>query len=150
MKYPIENDCLYISIDGNSEKQLMPKFLLQVFHKNFIITWWVLQKKVEWKKQAMNTIILSPVIQTYEIFFHPNSKIWPPDTKSCVVVSVAYLPKARIHHYYHGMIVFWKKLEYQSCNAQNRKSGKTTNHSFDTYKNNTMLHGNNIFKQHLK
>ena len=30
MKYPIENDCLYVYIDGNSGKQLMPKFLLQV------------------------------------------------------------------------------------------------------------------------
>ena len=30
VQYPIENDCLYVSIDGNSEKKLMPNLLLQV------------------------------------------------------------------------------------------------------------------------
>ena len=30
MKYPILNDCIHVSIDGNSEKQLMTNLLLQV------------------------------------------------------------------------------------------------------------------------
>ena len=62
------------------------------------------------KKQGMNTIISPSVIQLYEILFHPNSKILPTDKKSCVGVSVAYLPKAWINNYYHGVSVFWKNL----------------------------------------
>ena len=30
MKYPIDNGCLKVSIDGHSKSQLVPKFLLQV------------------------------------------------------------------------------------------------------------------------
>ena len=41
-------------------------------YKNFIISWWVLQKKVYWQNQGTKTIILSSVIQTYKIFFHYN------------------------------------------------------------------------------
>ena len=51
------------------------------------------------------------MIQPYGISFYPNSKIWPGDTNSSVVVSVAYLLKACINHYYHGMRVLLHKTE---------------------------------------
>ena len=31
MQYPIENDCIYVSIDGNPKKQLMSELLFQVY-----------------------------------------------------------------------------------------------------------------------
>ena len=72
------------------------------------------------------------MIQPYVIIFHPNSKHLPCNTKSCVGVSVAYLPKSYIPNYYHGVGVF-EKLKYQSCDAQNRSSSEMSNSLFETY-----------------
>ena len=59
----------------------------------------------------MQKIISSSVIQPYFIFFHHNPKIWPINTKSCVVMSVAYLLRSCINNYYHGMSVITKNLK---------------------------------------
>ena len=75
MKYPIENDCLYVYIDGNSGKKLMPKFLLQVSVQELHNSMVSCPEEGGPKNQYMNTTILSSVIQHYEIFFHANSKI---------------------------------------------------------------------------
>ena len=40
----------------------------------------------------------------------------------------------------------FEKLKDQSCNAQNRRSGETENHLFETYKNTVMPHGKHIFQ----
>ena len=48
-------------------------------------------------------------------------------------MSVVYLPKSCIHHYYHG-VSFFGKLKDQSCNAQNRRSGEIVSCLFETYK----------------
>ena len=60
-------------------------------------------------------------------------------------VSVVYLPKSCIHHYYHG-VSFFGKLKDQSCNAQNRRSGEIVSCLFETYKNYVMPHGNHMFQ----
>ena len=83
------------------QKSCYCKFLCN----NFIIAWWFLQKKVYWNKQGNKTMILSSVIQNCKIFFHPNSKRRPLDTKLCLDVSVVFLTKACIHSYYHGVSV---------------------------------------------
>ena len=85
------------------------------------------------------------MIQHYEIFFHPNSKIRPRDTKLCVGVSVAYMTKPCIHNYYHDVRVF-EKLKDKSYNAQNIKSCEMTNILFETYKNTVMPHGKYMFQ----
>ena len=72
------------------------------------ITCWFHHKMVELSMQEMQTIISSSVIQLYVIFYHPNSIKCLHSTKSCVVVSVAYLTKLCIHMYYYGRIVIWK------------------------------------------
>ena len=51
-------------------------------------------------------VLFYTLIQPYERFFNPKSKIQPIDTKLCVGVSVAYHLKACIPHYYHGMRIF--------------------------------------------
>ena len=86
------------------------------------------------------------MIQYYKNKFHPNSKIWPLDTNLCVGVSVAYLPKAFIRWYYHGVSVFRRKLKDQICNAQNRRSGEMANRLFETYTNTFMPHGKHMCK----
>ena len=58
----------------------------------------------------MQKIILSLVIQQYVPFYHPNSRICQNGTKSCVVVSVAYITKVCINIYYHGAIIILKNL----------------------------------------
>ena len=117
-------------------------------YDNFIIPWWVLQKKVYWKRQTIKNIVLSSVIQYHEIFFHPNLIIWPLDTKLCVSASVAYLSKSYIHNYYHGVRVF-EKLQDQSCNSQNRRSGKISNCFYKIYKILSFYMGSICFRQHL-
>ena len=62
-----------------------------------------------------------------------------------MVVSVAYLLRSRINHYYNGVRVIGK-LKYQSCNTNKRSSGEITNFLFETYKNSVIPHGKNIFK----
>ena len=84
------------------------------------------------------------MIKYLKILFHQNSKIRPLDTKLYVGVSVAYMPKSRIHHYYHGVRVF-EKIKDKSCNAQNRRSDESPNRLFDTYKNYATPNGNNMF-----
>ena len=58
------------------------------------------------------------------------------------------LPKAYIHHYYHG-VSFFEKLKDQSCNAQNRRYGEMANHLFDTYKNTVMPHRKHMLRQNM-
>ena len=60
-------------------------------------------------------------------------------------MSVACLTKSFIHHYYHSMIIF-EKLKYQSCNTQNIRSVRISNHLFETYKNYFMTHGKHMFQ----
>ena len=59
-------------------------------------------------------------------------------------VSVAYLPKACIHHYYHGEIFF--KLKVQICKAQNRRSREMAKGLFDTCNNTIIPHGEHMFQ----
>ena len=59
-------------------------------------------------------------------------------------VSVVYLPKSCINHYYHG--VSFLKIIDQCCNTQNRRSGEMTNFLFDTYKNSAIPYGNHMFQ----
>ena len=67
MLYPAANDCLYVSIYGNTRKNQCQSFCWKFLHENFIIAWRVLQKKVDWNNQGTKTIILSSVIQPYKI-----------------------------------------------------------------------------------
>ena len=43
---PIENNCICVSIDGNSKKYYFRSFYWKFLYKNFIIACWYLQKKV--------------------------------------------------------------------------------------------------------
>ena len=70
-----------------------------------IISWWFPQKRVYLSRQEMLTIISSLVILHYNQFFRPNLRRFLHSTKSCAVVSAAYLPKVCIHIYYHAVIV---------------------------------------------
>ena len=51
VKSPIANDCMEVKIDGYTEQQLVPKFLLQVSvrepHKIFVSAkkWWIKRSK---------------------------------------------------------------------------------------------------------
>ena len=49
-----------------------------------------------------NNIIISD--STLRKIFHPNSRKGLHGTRSCVVISVTYMPKVYIFRYYHGGI----------------------------------------------
>ena len=55
------------------------------------------------------------------------------------------MPKLYIHHYYHGVIVIYKKIKGLSQNYQNRRSGKKENRIYETYKNTVMPQGRHIY-----
>ena len=59
-------------------------------------------------------------------------------------MSVAYLSKSCIHHYYHGVNVL-EKLKDKISNAQKRRSVGMANHLFGTYKNTFMPQDKHIF-----
>ena len=63
-------------------------------------------------------------------------------------MSVAYLPKSFIHHYYHGVRVF-EKLKDQSFNAQNVMSDEMANSLFETYKIMPCHRIHIYFKEHI-
>ena len=85
------------------------------------------------------------MIQPYKIFFHPNYKIRPPNTKPCVGTYVAYTPKLCIYHYYHGISIF-EKTQGKICNAQNIRSGEMANCLFETYEIYVMPYGKHMFQ----
>ena len=82
-------------------------FYCKYLSGNFIISWWVPQKRVDIRRQGMQTIISPLVILHYDQFFRPNLRRCLHGKRSCVVVITAYLPKLFIHHYYHGVIFLW-------------------------------------------
>ena len=101
----IANDFLKVKIDGYTEPQFFPKLLLHVsvreLHDNLVSA-----TKDGGLKEAgdeYDNIIISD--STLCSLFPPQLKKCCQDTRLCVVVNVAFLPKVCIHHYYHGVIV---------------------------------------------
>ena len=76
---------------------------------NLIIAQWVPQNRLDLMRQEMQTIISSLVILHYDQFYHPKPRKVLHGTRSCVVVSSAYMQKLFIHHYYHGVTVIWRR-----------------------------------------
>ena len=62
-----------------------------------------------------------------------------------MVVSVAYLPKVYIHHYFHGLIVIQENSRIKAKILKTEGLGKKKIHIYETYKNTVMLHGPHIY-----
>ena len=101
---PIVNNFLKVNIDGHTETKLVPKLLLQVSIRELhnILFFETDYGGLKEERYAENNIIISD--STLRSLLPPKFKN-RQYTKSCVVVSVVYLPKLYIPHYYHGMIV---------------------------------------------
>ena len=80
---------------------------------DIIIVWQAPQKKADLRRQEMQNRISSSVILLYAKLCHPNPRRCLHGTRSCVVVSVGYLPIVFIHHYFHGVIIIWRKSKIQ-------------------------------------
>ena len=89
-----------------------------------------------------DNIIISD--STLRSLFPPQFKKICQDTRLCVVVNVAYLPKLCIRNYYHGVIVILE-LKYLIQDAQYRRSGGKANLLYETFKNAFMPHGCHIY-----
>ena len=102
---PIVNDCLKVKIDGHTELQLVPIFLLRVsvreLHHNLVSD--TDDGKLKEARDEDNNIIISD--STLRSLLPPQLKKNRQDARSCVVVNVAYLPKVYILHYFHVVIV---------------------------------------------
>ena len=102
---PIVNNLPKVNTDGHTDRNLFQNGYCRSPFENFITYLLVTQKIVDPKRQNMQKIISLSVILHYVHYWHPNLKKGHQDTKSCVVLSVVYLPKVYIHHYYHVVIV---------------------------------------------
>ena len=61
-----------------------------------------------------------------------------------MVVSVVYLPRVYITHYYHGVIVIKKNSRIKpKCSKQ--KVWEKPNRIYETYKNTVITHGRHIY-----
>ena len=99
---PISNDCLKVKIDGYTEPKLVPNILLQVSVRELRNTP-VSATKYGGLKEARDeydNIIISD--STLCSLLPPQLKKYRQDTRLCVVVNVAYLPKVCIRHYYRS------------------------------------------------
>ena len=105
VKSPIVNDCLKVKIDGHTEPQLVPKFLLQVsvrkLHNNLVST--TIDGGLKESRDEDDNITISD--STLRSLFPLQLKKCHQDTRSCMVVNVAYLPKIYIPEYFPGVIV---------------------------------------------
>ena len=85
------------------------------------------------------------MILQYVILCHLNLRIFPHSTRSCAVVSVAYIPRVCIN-----LIITTRKLpkniKDKIHNLQSRRSGKMANRVFGTYKNYEIPHGCHIYQ----
>ena len=114
-----------MNIDGHTELQLVPIFLLQVsvreLHNSLISD--PVDGGIKEAKGAENNSIISDY--TLRSLLTPQLKKCHQDTRLCVIVNVVYMLKLHIHNYYHGVIVLKKKHQIQ--NSQNRRSGEKAN-----------------------
>ena len=97
---PTANDCLKVKIDGYTETQPVPKFLLQASVRellNNIVSATKDGGLKEARYEDDNIIIRD---STLRLLLPPQLKKCHQDTRSCVVANVAYLPKICIHHYF--------------------------------------------------
>ena len=95
---PIVNDCLKVKIDGYTEPQIVPKLLFQVsvreLYNNLVSA--TIDGGIKEVRYEDKYIIISD--STFSSLFPHQSKKYYQDTRLCVVVNVAYLPKVYIHH----------------------------------------------------
>ena len=90
-------------------------------------------------------IISLSVVLHYVHYCHPNLKRCHQDTRSCVFMNVAYLPKVCIHHYYHGVIVIFKSSSISAKILKTEGLGENKIHIYETYWNAVMLHVRHIY-----
>ena len=94
-----------MKIDGYTEPQLVPNFLLQVsvreLHNNLVSN--AYYGGIKEPRDEDNSIIISDSI--LRSLLSPQLKECCQYTRSYVVANVAYLPKVYKYQYYHGRIV---------------------------------------------
>ena len=88
---------------------LLLKFSVQELHNILVIP--PKEGGLEKKGIKKNVIINDPTLRD---IVPPQLKIWHNHTKLCVGVSVTYIPKECIQHYYHGVSAFWENLKIKS------------------------------------
>ena len=92
-------------------RNLFQTFYCRSLSENFMTALLVTQKMVDSKMQEIQIIISLSVILHYVHYCHPNLK---KIIKIKFHVSVVYLPKVYIHHYYHGVIGILKNSMIKS------------------------------------
>ena len=94
-----------MKIDGSNEPQLVPKLLLQVsvreLHNNLVSA--TIDGGIKESIDEDDNIIISDA--TLRSLLPPQLDNFHQDTRSCVVLSVVYIPKVYIPHYLYYVIV---------------------------------------------
>ena len=101
---PISNDCLKVVLYDQTEPQLVPKLLLQVYvrelHNSLVSD--TNDGGIKDARDEDGKIIISD--STLRSLLPPQLKKCPPVTRLCVVVNVVFMLKLYIHHCYTGVI----------------------------------------------
>ena len=104
MQSPISNDCLKVTFDDQTEPQMAPKLLLQVsvreLHNRLVSD--PNDGGIKEARYEGNNIIISD--STLRTLLPPKFKCFQHNTRSCVVVNVAFLIRVYIHHCFPGVI----------------------------------------------
>ena len=145
LKSPIFNDCLKVYIDGQSEPELFPKWLLQVsvceLHNRMVSP-----PEEGGIKEAIYTdsnIIISD--STLRSIIPPQLKKVYEQYK--VMCGCEYFISAKNNH---SSLLSWRDSYLRNLNdliqnSQNRRSGERANCLFETYNNSVMPHGRHIY-----
>ena len=104
LQSPISNDCLKVMLDDQTEPQLVPKLLLQLFvrelHNSLVSD--PNDGGLKDARDEDDKIIISD--STFFSLLPPQLKKYLHVIRLCVVVNVAFMLKVYILHCYHGVI----------------------------------------------
>ena len=101
---PISNDYLKVVFDDQTEPQLVPIFLPQVSVRepyNSLVSDPNYGGLKDARDEENNIIISDSKLRS---LLPPQLKKCPHDTRTCVVVNVAFMIKVYINHFYPGVI----------------------------------------------
>ena len=144
---PMANYWLKVSIDGHSEPQLVPNFLLKVsvreLHNSMVIP--LEEGVLKEARYTDNNIIISD--STLRSIIPPHIKNMYARYK--VICSCEFCISAKIIHseLLSCSDSYLKNLNNPSKNPQKRRSIEKDNHLFDTYKNSAMPNGHHVYQK---
>ena len=142
---PISNYCLKVMLNYQTEPQLVPKLLLQVYVRemNNKIVSDPIDVGLKYPRDKDGNIIISD--STLRSLLQPQLKKMPAHYKIICGCECCISAKS-----IHSSLISWrdrylKKLKNKRQNDQGRRSGEKEHHIYETYINTVITHGRHIY-----